>query len=173
MMKFQVHLIARIDNTAHLKACDLKVHPQFDFALSVKFCWTKNCFEERDAPDQIILGAMDFNFCLIVGLAVYLQYVYELTNAAQSEFLLYNTEEDPISVKKQVSDLLIRKVLTRDKWKKHQNAEGKGNNNIDGTNNCGTHLLRKLAATMARLAGRGQDEVEKQYFHRVMHYEEE
>jgi hypothetical protein len=155
MMKFQVHLIARIDDTAHVKACDLKVHPLFDFALSVRLRWTKNCLEERDAPDQIILGAMDSDFCLIVALAVYLQYVYELTNAAQSEFLFCNTEEDPLSVKKQVSDLLMKKVMTSEDWKQHQNAD-----NIQGTNNCGTHSLRKLAATMARLAGRGQDEVD-------------
>jgi hypothetical protein len=98
---------------------------------------------------------MDFDFCLIVGVAVYLQYVNELTNAAQSEFLFCNTDEDPISVKTEVSDLLMKKVMTTDEWQQHQNTE-----NINGTNNCGTQSLRKMAATMERLAGRGQDEVD-------------
>jgi hypothetical protein len=114
MMKFQVHLIVQIDDTAHLKACNLKFHPQFDFALSVKTRWTSSCREERDAPDQIFLGATDSDFCLIVGLAVYLQYVYELINTAQAEFLFCNTEENPMSVKKQVSGLLTKKAMTTD-----------------------------------------------------------
>ena len=157
MMKFQVHLIARIDDTSNVKACDLKVHPQFDFALLIKLRWTKNCLEERDAPDQIILGAMDSDFCLIVGLAVYLQYAYELTNAAQSEFLFCDTDENPDTVKKQVSDILNKKGFSTDDWKAHQHAEG---NNEHDSNNVGTHSFRKLAATMARLAGRGQDKVD-------------
>jgi hypothetical protein len=48
----------------------------------------------------------------------------------------------------------MKKLLTTDEWKQHQNED-----NIKGTNNCGTHSLRKLAATMARFTGRGQDEV--------------
>jgi hypothetical protein len=157
MMKFQLHLIARIDDTAHVKSCDLKVHPLFEFALSVRLRWTKNCLEERDAPEQIILGSMDPDFCLIVALSVYLQYSYELTNAKQSEYLFCDTDEDPVSVKKQVSNLLNRKALVSDEWIEHQQTEG---NDLDRNNNCGTHSIRKMACTVARLAGRVQDEVD-------------
>jgi hypothetical protein len=111
MMKFQLHLIARIDDTAHVNACDLKVHPEFEYALCVKLRWTKNCLEERDAPVQIIFAAMDSDFCLIAALSVYCQYTYELTNAGQSQFLFCDTDEDPISAKKQVSGLLNRKAF--------------------------------------------------------------
>jgi hypothetical protein len=61
-------------------------------------------------------------------------------------------------VKKQVSDLLIRKAVTTDAWKEHQVE--KGNHKHESTDNIGTHSTRKLAATMARLAGRGADEVD-------------
>ena len=30
-------------------------------------CWSKNVQEERDAPDQILLGAMDLCYCVLVG----------------------------------------------------------------------------------------------------------
>jgi hypothetical protein len=70
MMKFQVHLIARIDDTAHVKFSDIHVHAQFEFALTVRLRWTNNCLEERDAPDQIILGAMNSDYCLIVALSI-------------------------------------------------------------------------------------------------------
>jgi hypothetical protein len=157
MAKFQVHLIARIDDTSHVKSCDLKVHPQFEFALSVKLRWTKNCLEERDAPEQIILGAMDSDFCLIAALAIYLQYAYEFTNAANSEYLFCDTDETPVTVKTQISGLLTRRVLKSDDWLEYQHNAG---NNDDATNNCDTHSYRKLDCTMARLAGRVQDEVD-------------
>ena len=146
MMKFQLHLIARIDDTSHVKACDFKVHPEFEFALSVRLRWTKNCLEERDAPQQLILGAMDPDICLIAALSIYLQFAYELTNAKQSEYLFCDSDEDPILCKKQVSALLNDRALKSDEWLEHQHREG--NNGID-SNNCGTHSIRKMACTVA------------------------
>jgi hypothetical protein len=99
MAKFQLHLIARIDDTAHVKCNDLSVHPNFDFALSIRLRWTKNCMEERDAPEQIIIGSMDSEFCLIAALSIYIQYVLEFTNAAQSDLLFCDGGEDPVSLK--------------------------------------------------------------------------
>jgi hypothetical protein len=157
MAKFQLHLIARIDDTAHVKAEDFKEHHQFDFALCVRLRWTKNCMEERDAPMQIILASMDPNYCLIIALSIYLQFAYEFTNAAQSEFLFCDSGEDPIAVKKQFSSLLLRKVFESVDWIEHQQTAG---NDRRRNNNCGTHSIRKMACTVVRLAGRSQDEVD-------------
>jgi hypothetical protein len=54
-----------MDDTANFKETDLKPNPRFDFTLLTKLIWAKNVMEERDAPDQILLGAMDPNcpFC--------------------------------------------------------------------------------------------------------------
>jgi hypothetical protein len=41
MAKFQLHLIARIDDTAHVRFADLKVHPEFDFLLTFDFVGQK------------------------------------------------------------------------------------------------------------------------------------
>jgi hypothetical protein len=95
MAKFQLHLIACIDDTAHVRLKDLRVHPQHDFALTICLCWTKNCMEEQDAPEQIILGANDSGLCLVVGLAIYLQYSLEFTNTNISKFLFCNSDESP------------------------------------------------------------------------------
>lgn len=150
MAKFQVHLIARIDVTAHVKLSELKVHSQFDFALSVRLRWTKNCLEERHAPDQIILGAMDSDYCLIAALSIYLQHAYKFTNASRSEFFFCDSDKTPDTVKAQVSGLLTRRVLNSDEWEEHQQTQGRNDN--DETNNCGTHSYR--------LGGRSQDEVD-------------
>lgn len=154
MAKFQVHLIARIDDTVNVNFSDLRVHPQYEFALSVRLRWTKNCMEERDAPDQIILGAMDSDFCVIAALSVYLQYVFEFTTASASSFLFCDETEDPDTVKRQVSNLLYRQVLLSEEWTQQV---------VDlapDDSKCGTHSIRKLAATTTRLAGRTPDEVD-------------
>ncbi|CAB9499530.1 unknown protein [Seminavis robusta] len=64
MLKQQVHLITRTDDISKLKYSDYKPHPDFPFALSCK-----NISEERQCPDQIILGSMDTDFCAMLGLA--------------------------------------------------------------------------------------------------------
>lgn len=154
MAKFQVHLIARIDDTVHVKLDDIHIHPQFEFALLVRLRWTKNCMEERDAPDQIILGAFDSDFCVIVALSVYMQYAFEFTTASESPFLFCDRTENPDSVKRQVSNVLYRQVLLSDEWAEEIDTD------VARGNRCGTHSIRKLAATMARLAGRNQDEID-------------
>jgi hypothetical protein len=117
MSKFQLHLIARIDDTAHVLAKEVKVHNHFDFALTVRLRWTKNCLEERDAPEQIVLGSSDPDFCVLIALAIYIQYSLEFTNAAHSNYLFCDTEETPDNVKKQMQDTLRRRVLQSDEWK--------------------------------------------------------
>eukprot|EP00957_Ditylum_brightwellii_P016250 1222553-Ditylum_brightwellii.AAC.1 len=59
MAKFQFHLIARLDNTCHVKRDTLMSCFQFPFALMVRLRWSKNVHKVRDAPDQIMLRAMD------------------------------------------------------------------------------------------------------------------
>ena len=70
ILKFQVHLIARVDDAAHVLMNEVRAHGMFDYALRVRVRWTKNCLEERDAPEQIILGASDKDFCVLTSLSV-------------------------------------------------------------------------------------------------------
>jgi hypothetical protein len=59
---FQFHLIGRLDNVAKFKLRDLTPCIDYPFCLQSKMCWSKNVLEERDAPNQIIIGAMDLFF---------------------------------------------------------------------------------------------------------------
>ena len=63
ILKFQVHLIARVDDAAHVLMSELRAHGSFDYTLQVCLRWTKNCLEERDAPEQIILCSSDQDSC--------------------------------------------------------------------------------------------------------------
>ena len=77
ILKFQVHLIARVDDAAQVLMNKLRAHGMFDYALRVHLRWTKNCLEERDTPEQIILGASDQDFCVLTSLSIHLQYLLE------------------------------------------------------------------------------------------------
>jgi hypothetical protein len=35
--------------------------------------WSKNVMEERDCPDQILLGSNDTDFCVLLALSCYLE----------------------------------------------------------------------------------------------------
>ena len=74
MLKLQFHLIARTDDICNLLSSDLREHEQFGtFALQTKVAWSKNVNEERECPDQIILGANDPDFCCLMALGCYLE----------------------------------------------------------------------------------------------------
>ena len=65
ILKFQVHLIARVDDAEHVLMSELQAHGLFNYTLRVHLRWTKNCLEERDTPEQIIFGSSDQDFCVL------------------------------------------------------------------------------------------------------------
>ena len=72
MMKLQFHIIGRADDLSNLETEDLWQHDKFKaFALQTKVSWSKNVLEERVCPDQILLGAMDSDFCILLSLGCY------------------------------------------------------------------------------------------------------
>ena len=36
--------------------------------------WSKNITEERESPEQVLLGAMDPNYCVLLALAIHLKH---------------------------------------------------------------------------------------------------
>ena len=59
IFRFHYNMIGRIEDTCKCKVEDLKPNPQYSFTLLATMCWSTNVMDERDAPDQILLGAMD------------------------------------------------------------------------------------------------------------------
>lgn len=70
---FQYNMVARLDDTMQLKREDLKGNPDFKYTLLCQMCWSKNVHEERDAPDQLLLGSGDPHHCVLLALAVHLE----------------------------------------------------------------------------------------------------
>ena len=71
---YQFNLIACLDDTSHVKHENIKSHSDYDFALLGQMCWSKNVNKEHDAVDQILFGAMDTRYCVLLALAVHLEF---------------------------------------------------------------------------------------------------
>jgi hypothetical protein len=85
---WQYHLIGRVDDCCNFNP---RGHPNFDFEIKTKVCWSKNVHEERKCPDQILLGFMDTRTSVIYHLAIYLE---EFLSQYPQAILLF-TEQAP------------------------------------------------------------------------------
>jgi hypothetical protein len=73
MFKFQFHFIARLDDTLHVRKDSIKVCDEFDFTVTTQLRWAKNVHDERDAPRQIMLGAVNPRYCILLALGIFLE----------------------------------------------------------------------------------------------------
>ena len=73
MAKFQYSSIARSDDTARFEKEDLTPNNQFPFSLLFHLFWGKKVREERDDPEQVLFGAEDHLFCVLLGFAIHLE----------------------------------------------------------------------------------------------------
>mmetsp|Transcript_3711 Transcript_3711/g.5065 ORF Transcript_3711/g.5065 Transcript_3711/m.5065 type:complete len:468 (-) Transcript_3711:47-1450(-) len=144
--KFQFHMVARVDDVAHFEEVDLKPNPEFDFALLSRMGWSKNVLEERDAPDQIILGAFNSFFCCLLGLAIYLEGWKELGLGDMNRFL-FGESDDPENNKNWMA-ATWREIWNRDEFIRL--APGP----------VGTHSGRKYSSTHARRMGCDKDDID-------------
>jgi hypothetical protein len=146
--RFQFHMIARIDDTAKFYVEDLKANTQFDFTLLAKMCWSKNVQDERDAPDQIVMGAMDRRYCVLLGMAAHLETWIESGDGATNPFVFgFGGEEDPLRNKAKAKHFLKAQVFSNPEF-------------ITGPGEVGSHSIRKYAATYARRNGCPRDDTD-------------
>ena len=153
ILKFQVHLIVRVDDAAHVLMSELWAHGLFDYALRVHLRWMRNCLEERDAPEQIILGSSDQDLCVLTSLSIHLQYLLEFLNGENSEFLFCDSGETPEMVKGLVGKVIRDHVTNNDGWRNLQEE-------CVDSGPVGSHLNRKLVYTLAHRQGCTQDDVD-------------
>ena len=73
---------------------DIKAHVRWNFALQQQVRWSKNVMEERDCPDQILLGAMDPHFCTLLLLAAYLEMTFMMGGGMGAKYL-YTSDDSP------------------------------------------------------------------------------
>eukprot|EP00957_Ditylum_brightwellii_P166155 12649600-Ditylum_brightwellii.AAC.1 len=104
MDKFQFHLIARLDNTYQVKKDTLVPCFQFPFDLMVKLRWSKNVHNERDAPEQIVLRAMNAKYCILLALESFLEKNISFWDGQLGEYLFGSPDQKPESLNSNCCD---------------------------------------------------------------------
>ena len=151
---FQYNMIARLDDTAHLQLCNIKANHDHDFTLLAQMSWSKNVHEERDAPDQILFGAMDTRYCPILALAIHLEWWFATsTGSTPTNPFVFglggeDPEKGPDRTKTTVYSILKRFVFTNPSFQSILKQP------------IGTHSFRKFPATRARKKGASKDDVD-------------
>ena len=69
----QWQIIGRIDDVIKHAKGSLLFNPREPYTLNVKMTWSKNIREEREAPTQILFGAMDPIVCPLLNIAMWLE----------------------------------------------------------------------------------------------------
>lgn len=149
MAKYQFHLIGRSDDVAQFKLRDLVGHsnPSFQtFALMCKVRVSKTATNEKNSMDQIFLGSMDYQTCLLLSLAVYLESWMSLHNGQQCFYLFSgesNINETTIENLKTTYLRKLKELTFASPVFRTLSATG-------DFEDLGSHSLRKFAATFAR-----------------------
>jgi len=154
-MTFQLHMIARLDDTAKFRLPDLKGFRQYpDLGCTAKLCWAKNCMEERDAPTQVLFGARNWRYCTLQHLGMWLELHYELNPDDDNEFIFgLKGKSDPDEIKDSVAYYL--RLLLKSEEFTLDPADL-----VDDDRDTGSHSTRKLAVNLSRGNGRNKDETD-------------
>jgi hypothetical protein len=139
------HMILRPDDVSQFKLADLISHPQFLFALSQKVKWSKNVQEERACPDQILLGAMDPAYCILLSLACYFSWYLHPAGGGVGRVYMY-ASDDRDDAPKRFNQTFSRNFRTLLKMPEFQEAS-------EDPSKCGVYSLRKYPTTFAKQAG--------------------
>ena len=150
MMRFQYNLIARIDDTAQFQRENLNACDDWDFMLRCRLNWSNNVNEERDAPNQILIGAMDPFYCVLLALAIWLEiYLGATGQGGLSPYVFGFNDDLRVPEGGEKASKFVQKILSTEIFNRPQFITDKGP--------LGSHSIRKLSRTHARRNGANKD----------------
>jgi hypothetical protein len=150
MMNYQFHMISRIDDATQVQIENLGPHDRFDFLLKTKLNWSKNVNEERDAPWQAVIAAINPIYCVHISLALWLEVsISRNPTAALTPYLFAFSEdvsvpEGGLKTKKTVQAIFQSSIFSLAEF-----AE---------TGPLGSHSVRKFASSDCRNKGASKDQ---------------
>ena len=148
---------AQIDDSSKCLSCNIKPNPNEQMShlsLLTQLCWSKNVNEERDAPSQILIGACHPAYCVLLGLACWLEYHLSLGDNTGTDFLF---GIDGVNDAKRINNrarTLVNAII---------NAEGFDQVMEAIEELKGLHSIRKIAATRAKKCGCTKDEIDERF----------
>ena len=152
LMAFQFSMISRVDCAAQFFVQNLKGHNQFpNQALRAKLSWSKNVTEEREAPWQTLLGAMDPLYCVFLNLGLWLETsLMMIPGAALSPYVFAFSDDHSIPAGAIKAKNLVMKEL-RELFRGDDFFQ-----DVDGL--LGSHSVRKFGSSHARRNGASKDD---------------
>ena len=140
-------MIARLDDACELKKMNLKPNSRYPDLLLARLNWSKNVREERDAPNRILIGAMDPDYCVLLGLGLHLETSISQVSS-ESPYVFNFGTANPQNANTFVSNTLRNKIILGEDFKAL----------FDGP--LGTHSTRKYSTTEAHKNGGALDDVD-------------
>ena len=158
IVKFQFHLMARIDDSTQVTLQHIRVHDHFPNALKTRLNWSKNVSDKRDAPWQIVLGSINPVYCVLCSLGLWLELNLKNHPTAINSPYAFCFSADiqiPSGGKKSKTMIqgFLKKLFRMPEFVK-EDDEGLSDLLL------GSHSIRKFAATFARKCGITKDEKE-------------
>ncbi|CAB9519184.1 unknown protein [Seminavis robusta] len=167
MLVLQLHIVARGSDVSQLFMNQIKPHSKHDFALELTVEWSKNVKDERDCPPQILLGAMDTQYCTHLALAIYLEEAIARGRACSGFDKAYLFTDDfdpsppegrnwePEELEKNRKNSPTKKLCSRYRTCLKSIFESEVFLAISSTIGglIGSHSIRKYAATLAKRFG--------------------
>ena len=152
LFKFQIHMIARLDDTCHLLKSSMMPCDQFDFAVITRLRWSKNVNTEDQAPEQIMLASMDHRYCIHLALAICLEIWIAEGEGRMGDFVFVGPGTDDEDRPKQLKDNAYRALyaIHTDNSFPLENRSSK----------LGTHSIRKFAYTLCRRQGKHCNDID-------------
>jgi hypothetical protein len=138
-LSVQFSMIARSDDIGKFREGDLGPYEAFPlFAIICRIAWSKNVVEERDAPNQVLIGAMDPKYCTLLSLGIMWMEACLAVDQVPNEFVFkINSLDCPIRIKETIQ-------------RGFKEAVNDPLFLMDKPGPIGTHSVRKAAATYAR-----------------------
>ena len=153
LLCFQFHVIGWMDDCCKWYLTNLETHESYPGkAAKFRLAWSKNVTDERDAPWQHLFGSMDWMFCCLLHIGLWLEIFHTVDRGARDAPFVFlftgdrTSKDDDIAKKSKVQVYKLLKPI----MKIIEEEAKKGN--------VGAHSIRKLSATFARLFGISKDD---------------
>lgn len=157
MTLWSKHLIHRTDDTCHFKMDAPHGCREFDFAIKTRTKWSKNVTTFRNCPDQILFGSKDWQDCMLLNLACYLEGWIGI-NMPTVKYLFADGDDDdaPVRLKQSYKKRMKKDIWDSNVFKALDDQMG----DADDRKGVGSHSTRKYAATKGKRNGASRDQVE-------------
>jgi len=140
------------------------VSPYFHFvfvSLLTQICWSKNVRTEQNIHDQIMLGAGHVDYCVLLGMASWLEFSLASGWQDSSNYLFcYDGLNNHDAIKRAASSSMA--AILKDDSFLAMLVDGSDDDDQDAVLR-GTHSFRKFAAQYARNKGCSRDAVDVRF----------